>query len=127
MSMGKNKSMNIKTNIIISRSSFSNSDFKEAVDLGLVCAAFDQEVNLIFVDSGITNLIKNQSAEKVDDKNQVDILKGLEFYDIDNIIIEQESLNMTSIEVSHFIDVVKIISRAEINQLNQNANHLVNI
>jgi len=119
--------MNIKTNIIISHSSFSSSDFKEAIDLGLVCAAFDQQVNLIFVDSGITNLIKNQSAEKVDDKNQVDILKGLEFYDIDNIIIEQESLNMTSIEVSHFIDVVKIISRAEINQLNQNANHLVNI
>jgi len=127
MSMGKNKSMNIKTNIIISRSSFSNSDFKEAVDLGLVCAAFDQEVNLIFVDSGITNLIKNQSAEKVDDKNQVDILKGLEFYDIDNIIIEQESLDLTRLETSHFINSVKIKTRAEINKLNQNANHLVSI
>jgi len=118
--------MSIKTNIIISQSSFSSCEFKEAIDLGLVCAAFDQVVNLIFIDSGITNLITGQSAKKVNDKNHVDILKGLEFYDIDNIIIEQESLASTLVEHSRLLEAVQIKSRAEINQLNQNADHLVN-
>ena len=67
----------ITTNIIIKRSSLDGPHFKEAIDLGLVCAAFEQSVNLIFVDMGINNLIKGQSALQLKDKNQTDILKNL--------------------------------------------------
>ena len=117
--------MGITTNILISRSSLDGADFKEAIDLGLVCAAFDQQVNLIFVDAGINNLLKGQSASNLKDKNHVDIIKGLEFYDIDNIIVEKESLQRTCLEVEYLLSSVQLKSTAEINELNLNADNLV--
>lgn len=117
--------MSTITNIMINRSSLAGADFKEAIDLGLVCAAFDQQVNLIFVDAGITNVIKGQMASILNDKNHVDIIKGLEFYDIENVYLEKESLDATSLIMDHLIPSVKLITSTEINELNQKANHLV--
>ena len=117
--------MSIITNIVISRSSLAGADFKEAIDLGLVCAAFDQQVNMIFVDAGINNLIEGQTASKLNDKNHVDIIRGLEFYDIENIYLEKESLDNTRLRIDDLIPSVEIITSADINKLNQKANHLV--
>lgn len=121
----KHKTMSILTNIMINRSSLAGADFKEAIDLGLVCAAFDQQVNLIFVDAGINNLISGQSASKLNDKNHVDIIKGLEFYDIENVYLEKESLDKTCLKMDNLMPSVKLITGSEINQLNRKANHLV--
>ncbi len=117
--------MSIKTNIVINRSFLAGADFKEAIDLSLVCAAFDQQVNLLFVDAGINNLIKGQIASMLNDKNHVDIIKGLEFYDIENIYLEKESLDKTCLKINDLLPSIKLITRNEINQLNRKANHLV--
>jgi len=113
------------TNIIFRHSALDGIDFKESIDLGLVCAAFDHQVNLIFVDAGVNSLIAGQTAQDLDDKNQVDIIKGLEFYDIDNVLLEQESVENCSLEVNQLIDSVQIKSRQEILKLNLAADHLV--
>lgn len=118
-------SKSVITNIMISRSSLVGADFKEAIDLGLVCAAFDQQVNLIFVDDGINNLIQGQTASKLNDKNHVDIIKGLEFFDIDNIYLDKESLDNTSLKMDDLVPSVELITSTDINKLNQKANHLV--
>jgi len=115
----------VTTNIIISHTSLNGADFKEAIDLGLSCAAFDQQVNLIFVDAGINNLIIGQSASSLKDKNQVDILKGLEFYDIDNIILEKESLDKTCLKLDDLLPSAQLKSVAEIKSLNLKTDNLV--
>jgi len=117
--------MTITTNIIIRHTPLNGAEFKESIDLGLVCAAFDHKVNLIFVGDGIYNLIPNQSNSVISDKNQVDILKGLEFYDIDSLLVVHESLEKADIERSNLLDQVKIKSRKEIKRLNLAADHLV--
>ncbi len=117
--------MSIVTNILINHSSLEGAVFKEAVDLALVCAAFDQQVNLIFLDAGINNLITGQSASILNDKNHVDIIKGLEFYDIDNVYLEKESLDKTCLKTEDLLPSVQLKNTAEINKLNLKANHLV--
>jgi len=118
--------MSIITNIIVSKPPVNGIAFKEAIDLGLVCAAFEHKVNLIFIDSGLYCLLKNQHADLTGDKNHVDILKGLEFYDIDTIYFEKESLDELAISAADLIDNVEVLSTKELNQLNHAANHLVN-
>ncbi len=117
--------MTITTNIIIQSTALSGIEFKEAIDLGLVCAAFDQQVNLIFVDAGINNLIKNQSSQILKDKSQVDILKGLEFYDIDNIWLENETFDKNQLSLSELIDSVQLKAGEEINAANLAADNVV--
>jgi len=116
----------IKTNIIVSHAAFQGAEFKEAVDLALVAAAFDQDITLIFIQQGIYNLIKGQNADALNDKTHTDILTGLEFYDIEKLWVERESLDQTGLLVENLIDGVSIIEQQQINQSNQQANHLVN-
>jgi len=117
--------MLIKTNIMIKSTALNGIEFKEAIDLGLVCAAFDQQINLIFVDAGIYNLIKDQSSVILKDKNQVSILKGLEFYDIDNIWLEKETFDNNQLTKEQLIDAVQFKTKAEINAANFEAHHVV--
>ena len=115
----------IATNIIINRTALNGADFKESIDLGLVCAAFDHQVSLIFTGEGIFNLVANQTYTSLGDKNQLDILKGLEFYDIENIYVEQESVTNSTVEKSDLLPMVKVKTRSELLKINLAADHLV--
>ncbi len=112
-------------NIVINQTALSNSHFKESIDLALVCAAFDQTINLIFVDNGIFNLTKNQNYQELSDKNHLDILKGLEFYDVDNIYVEQESLDERKMTRNNLIDVCKTLNAAKIKKLHIQSDQVV--
>jgi len=117
----------ITTNIIINKSALSGIDFKESIDLALVCAAFDHQVNVIFIGNGIYNLVVNQSYEGLRDKNHLDILKGLKFYDIENVFVEQESLLNNVLQNAELLPSVQVKTRSELRQLNLTADHLVTL
>lgn len=117
--------MSITTNIIIQNHALDGIEFKESIDLALVCAAFDQTVNLIFISDGVTNLIRNQSAAGLGDKNQVDIIKALEFYDIDNIFVEKASLIHSLVSSNNFLQNANIIESKALKELNLKADRLV--
>lgn len=117
--------MKMITNIVVTNSALNGSDFKESVDLALVCAAFEHQVNLIFTGEGVTNLVKDQSSEKLADKNQVNILKGLEFYDVENIYADELSVSQHGLKTEHLIESVSLVSLTDINELSQSANNMV--
>ena len=117
----------VVTTIVISKPPFSCIDAKEGVDLALVCAAFDHLVNLLFVDAGVLHLIEAQNGSFYDDKMHDKQLKALEFYEVEKVFAEAESIEKYSLKATDLIDLAKIIDRAEINQLCQTSHHLVNI
>jgi len=116
----------IKTNVIVNRCAFSGTEFKEAIDFALVSAAFDQQVTLVFSQQGIYNLLKKQNADSIQDKTQTDILSGLEFYDIENLYIDQTCLDQSGLTADDLIDSVSILNTEQINLCNRQAHHLVN-
>jgi tRNA 2-thiouridine synthesizing protein C len=113
------------TNIVIKQPSLSGATFKESLDLALVCAAFEHRVNLIFVDRGVLNLVTGQNAQLVADKPHTDLLKGLTFYDIDEIIVEEESLANFQLSTEELVKDTRVLSRDAILQLHSSAQHLV--
>ncbi len=112
-------------NIIINKSTFIGSYFKESLDLALVCAAFDHQVNLIFHGDGVFNLVSNQRSQMIGEKNQTDLLKGLDFYDIDNIYVDASSLANRSLEPASLLIEVNLIDTNSLNNLNQTADQVV--
>jgi len=112
-------------NLIISSSPFSQIDGKESVDLALVCAAFEQKVNLIFVDQGIFHLINNQDNSEFYDKNHDSQIKALEFYEIDQVYAEHESIQAFALTEGNLIESSQVINRKEINQMVASAQHTV--
>ena len=112
-------------NLIISQSTFVGSHFKESLDLALVCAAFEHQVNLIFQDDGVFNLVKNQQSQIIGEKNLVDLLKGLSFYDIENVYVDNNSLIARSIKPDNLLIEVNCLELESLNSLNRQADQVV--
>lgn len=113
------------TTIIINSPPFGMINGKEGIDLALVCTAFDQNVDLIFAGEGIFHLLNNQDTEHFNDKNHDKMLKAIEFYDIDKIYVEQESLQQYQLTTTHLIDKVESINQQKIAHMCQQSQHVV--
>lgn len=107
----------LSINIIISNPPIGLIAGKEGVDLALVCAAFDYQVNLIFVDEGVFHLIDKQNAEYFLDKLHDKQLKALAFYDIDCIYVEKQSLFKFDLAQDKLLADCIVIDTAKIKQL----------
>lgn len=64
----------------------------ESLEVVLIAAAFEQEVQLIFMDDGVYQLTKNQSTDGIGMKNFSKAYKALGDYDINQIYICNDSL-----------------------------------
>ncbi|MBC8211177.1 MAG: sulfurtransferase complex subunit TusC [Gammaproteobacteria bacterium] len=64
----------------------------ESLEVVLIGAAFEQEVQLVFVDDGVYQLTKGQSTEGVGMKNFSKTYAALGDYDVNQIYVDEQSL-----------------------------------
>ncbi len=60
----------------------------------LIAAAFEQEVALAFIDDGVYQLMQNQDTSALGNKNFSPTYRALGDYDVNQIYVEQESLEL---------------------------------
>lgn len=113
MTASNSQSMNATT-IIIESPPFSTISGKEGIDLSLVCAAFEQTVNLVFVGLGVFHLIKAQDTEAIEDKLHDKQLTGLKFYDIETMYYQHSSLKGFGLKDSDLIEDCEPVEAAKI-------------
>ena len=102
--------------ITLSHAPYGSQDAKEALDVALVLAAFEQQPALLFIDEGILQLLPNSQSPS-SHKNIGKIISALEMYEINEIWVEQESLDYFGIMVDELSQPVKVINRAQVSQL----------
>jgi tRNA 2-thiouridine synthesizing protein C len=112
--------------LLIHSSLLSGDHFKESLDLALTCAVFDLPVYLVFIDNGVYNLL-SQKNTLFNEKNHLAILKGLDCYDIQGILVEIESLTERHIHKNDIIYPCSIITQKELNQRHQHCHHLITL
>jgi len=66
----------------------------ESLEVVLIGAAFEQDVTLAFVDDGVYQLLKDQDTGAIGTKNFSPTYRALGDYDINQIYVEQESLEL---------------------------------
>ena len=64
----------------------------ESLEVVLIGAAFEQEVQLVFVDDGVYQLTKGQAADGIGMKNFSKTYAALGDYDVNQIYIDEQSL-----------------------------------
>ncbi len=64
----------------------------ESLEVVLIGAAFDQEVNLMFVDDGVFQLVKGQDTAGIGMKNFSPTYRTLGDYEVKNIFVDADSL-----------------------------------
>jgi tRNA 2-thiouridine synthesizing protein C len=64
----------------------------ESLEVVLIGAAFEQEVQLVFVDDGVYQLTKGQSTQGIGMKNFSKTYAALGDYDVNQIYVDEQSL-----------------------------------
>ena len=64
----------------------------ESLEVVLIGAAFEQDVQLVFVDDGVYQLTRGQSTEGIGMKNFSKTYSALGDYDVNKIYIDEQSL-----------------------------------
>jgi tRNA 2-thiouridine synthesizing protein C len=114
-----------KLTIIFRRAPHGTPHGREALDLALLSASFEQKVSLIFVDEGVLNLVKAQQPELVGVKDYIASFGALPLYDVDTVLACETSLleyGLNNIELTMDLDKV---TQAEISQHLTNADEVL--
>jgi tRNA 2-thiouridine synthesizing protein C len=70
----------------------------ESLEVVLIGAAFEQDVTLAFIDDGVYQLMKNQDTSAIGSKNFAPTFRALGDYDVNQIYVERESLEMRGLD-----------------------------
>lgn len=75
----------------------------ESLEVVLIAAAFDQDVSLAFIDDGVYQLMRNQNTNGIGVKNFSPTYKALGDYDIKQIYVEKESLELRGLNKENLL------------------------
>lgn len=90
-----------KTITFISRSTpYGSGLAKACLDMVLTAAAFEQRINLVFMDDGVWQLQSAQSPQTIDAKDLSAALSALPLYEVTNVFAESASLSARGLDLA---------------------------
>ncbi|TWX73812.1 sulfurtransferase complex subunit TusC [Colwellia sp. C1TZA3] len=114
--MSENKQPDKTIAIINTHAPFSNAAGKEALDAALIFGSYEQATSLFFLGDGVFQLIGDQNASAIEIKDYLKTFSALEFYDIENIYVCQQSLTERSLTAHFHINNVQVLSKQAFSQ-----------
>jgi tRNA 2-thiouridine synthesizing protein C len=76
---------------------------QESLEVVLIGAAFEQDVTLAFIDDGVYQLLQNQDTGDIGVKNFAPTFRALGDYDVSQIYVERESLELRGLSKDDLI------------------------
>jgi tRNA 2-thiouridine synthesizing protein C len=121
-----NTSSSLPTLAIVNRSApYGSASGQESLDLTLAAASFGQTLSLFFIDDGVYQLFTAQAPESINAKNYSKTFAALEFYDIEQIYVCEESLLTRGITGPLCVEVTRL-KRTDLRHLLNQHQHILN-
>ncbi len=92
----------------------------EGLEVMLIFAAYDQEVNVVFIDDGVLALKKGQDTAGIGVKGFAQTFRVLEDYGVEHLWVERESLEERGLTADDLVTGVEIIEKDEIVKIMKN-------
>lgn len=89
---------------------------REALDVALTAATFDQEVALLFLGDGVLQLLRDQQPAAIAQKALDKQLAALPLYDVETIYVEAEALAARGLNTGDLALPVATLAPAQIAQ-----------
>ena len=112
----------------ISRSApYGSNRANLCLDMALACAVFEQDVNYVFLDDGIYQLLKGQDGAAIQNKTLGSALETLALYSLENVYVDQQSLKERDIDAAELLPSIKLIENDALSRLIKNADLVFNL
>ncbi|MBB1270547.1 sulfurtransferase complex subunit TusC [Shewanella sp. SR44-3] len=108
--------------IIFRKSPLGTSSGREGLDFALLSASFEQQVSLVFMQDAVLHLLPSQIPELTGSKDYIAALKALSLYDIETVLVCQDSLSNLGLTIdklaidaqpASFDDIKALINTAD--------------
>ncbi len=111
--------MSSKKNILFiqTQAPYGDQQAQEGLDMILGASAFYDDVAIIFVSDGIWQLCQSQAPNTKYRKELAKIYQSLEFYDIDKIYVDANSLTARDVKPEELLLTPKVIEQEKFNSL----------
>lgn len=93
---------------------FNSYKAQEMLDLALALSTFEHTVQLLFIDSAVLQLLKNQQPNLNYRKDFITTFKALAMYDINDIYVDEASLAQFKLSKEDLIIDVTIVNKATV-------------
>lgn len=104
---------------------YGNSLAKDALDAILATSVYEQDLSVVFLDDGVFQLLKQQQADLIEQKNFINMLAAFPIYDIDKLFVCQASLKERGIDPSQIPADITVLDTPAISQLLKQQDHLL--
>jgi len=119
--------MNQKRILIVYRHPpYGESFAREALDVAMAGAAFDQSVALLFLGAGVTVLTANQQSEGIQEKSLEKQFAALPLYDVNELYVDADALRQYRLSNADLSLSVKALDTNAITQLLERSDIVLN-
>lgn len=112
---------------LLRQSPYGSTLAREALDMALATAAFDQHVQLAFINDGVYQLMNEQKSDIKQRKNISKTLEALNLYDINEIYADAESIKDRGLDGANLFQQAQIVDTQTIKQLIQQADTVITL
>lgn len=100
--------------LVFRRAPYGSGLARAGYDVALAAAAFEQPVELLFMDDGVWQLLPRQRPGDIDAKSVAATLDSLPLYDIDSFHVEAASLAVRGLELADLRDGAVPVASSEL-------------
>lgn len=108
------------------RAPYGNRLAREAIDLALAAAAFDQPVALVFTGAGLWQLLPEQQPGPLGMASHSLLLESLALYDLDRLYVSARDLAARQLTLEQLAVAAIPLEEPELQQLFHRAHRVVN-
>ena len=120
--------MSRKKFTFISRSApYGSNRPKMSLDAALATAVFEQQVNYLFMDDGVYQLLANQNGEPIQAKTLGNALETLELYGIEKVYVDKESMQARKLTAANLKIPVTELDSSAMRELVAQSDYVINL
>ena len=105
----------MKTAVINTHSPFATEHGREALDLAMVLATYEQNVALFFKGAGVLQLRVHQK-DHLDKKDFTATFKALDLYDVDDVFVLASDLEAYGVDSKNLPFDITVLEQTEFHQ-----------
>ncbi len=112
---------------ILQRAPHGTSTARETLDAALACAAFEQNVQLLFTGDGVWQLLAEQKPSGIGSKDISKMLGALAYYDIHAVFADRYSLDARQLSAETLAIPVTPLEASTLRELVRDADCVINL
>ncbi len=100
--------------LVLRRAPYGDPLARASLDVALAAAAFEQDIQLLFMDDGVWQLLPGQEPAQLAAKNMLSTLRSMPLYDLETFHVDAESLAQRQLRPAQLDGTIELLTAQQL-------------